>query len=628
LADFESMADMNRFESIPFTEVRIDDAFWNDRLRINREVSIPYQYEQCLKTGRIDAFRLQWKPGLGEPPHIFWDSDVAKWIEAASYCHAVQPDPELEKLLDETAALVASAQQPDGYINTHFTQVEKENRWMNLRDNHELYCAGHLIEAGVVHFQATGKRTLLDAVCRYADYIDSVLGREAGKKRGYCGHEEIELALVRLYHVTGERRYLNLSRYFIDERGTEPFYFELEVKVRTWGSLSYYQAHLPVREQATAIGHAVRAVYLYCAMTDLAGELSDPTLLRACERIWDNLCGKRMYITGGIGNLKQNEGFTHDYDLPNETAYCETCASVALIMWNQRLLQLDCDGRYADVLERTLYNALPAGVSLDGKRFFYENPLSSRGVHHRQIWFGCACCPSNLSRLFASLGNYIFSRNSDELTVHLYVQSSTIRQKVAGASIRLALETHYPWEGRVQLMIEVDRETDFTLRLRIPGWCRSHQIRIREKLIKPPLEKGYALIRRKWQSGDIVEIDFEMPVERMKSNPAVSFNHGRVALQRGPIVYAVEDADLEASAWDIILPENSNLQARWDANLLGGVTVIEGSALVPVQPHVNDDLYQKETRPQFIVTPFRAIPYCVWDNRQAGAMSVWIKDQK
>jgi DUF1680 family protein len=623
---------MNRFQFIPFTDVRIDDHFWNERLRMNREVSIPYQYEQCRETGRIDAFRLQWKPGQGPAPHIFWDSDVAKWVEAASYCFATNPEPELGRLLDEVTSLIASAQQPDGYLHTHFTQVGKENRWTNLRDNHELYCAGHLIEAGVVHFQATGQRTLLDAVCRYADDIDSVFGREEGKKRGYCGHEEIELALVRLYHVTGERRYLNLSHYFVDERGSDPCYFELEAKARKEAStvfpLSYYQAHLPVREQTTVIGHAVRAVYLYCAMADLAVELSDPTLLRACERIWENLCRKRMYITGGIGNSKQNEGFTQDYELPNETAYCETCASVALIMWNQRLLRIESDGRYADVLERTLYNALPAGVSLDGKRFFYENPLASRGDHHRQAWFGCACCPSNLSRLFASLGQYIFSRNSDELAVHLYIQSSTLWQKMADASVRIVLETRYPWEGRVRLRVETDREAEFTLRLRIPAWCRTYQIRIAEKPSRPPMEKGYALIRRKWQSGETVEMEFEMPVERIVTNPVVLSNNGRIALQRGPIVYCVEDADLEISALDIILPPSSKLKERWDPGLLGGVVVIEGEALVPLSPDKNHELYQKETKPQLEATPFRAIPYCVWDNRQAGAMSVWIKGQE
>ncbi len=621
------MTDMNRFEPISFTGVAIDDVFWNERLRINREVSIPYQYEQCRETGRIDAFRLEWKPGKGEPPHIFWDSDVAKWVEAASYSYAFRPDPKLGQLLDEVTTLIASAQQPDGYLNTHYTQVEKENRWTHLRDNHELYCAGHLIEAGVVHFQATGKRTLLDAACRYADYIDSVFGREEGKKRGYCGHEEIELALVRLYRVTNNRRYLELSRYFIEERGQLPNYFVLEAAARGETHAAYplehYQAHKPVREQTTVIGHAVRCFYLYSAMADLAGEFSDPTLLQACERIWENLCGKRMYVTGGIGNSRHNEGFTHDYDLPNETAYCETCASVGLIMWNQRLLQLDCDGRYADVLERALYNALPAGVSLDGTRFFYENPLASRGKHHRQTWFGCACCPSNLSRLFASLGQYIYSRSDDELAVHLYIQSTMSAQSVAGASVRLAIETRYPWEGQVRVKVDSDREAEFSLRLRIPAWCSSYRIAVEGDVVAPALEKGYAVIRRKWRAGDSVQLDFEMPVERVTSHPAILSNSGRVAIQRGPVVYAVEDADLETSALDLVLPDDCELRAHWEETLLGGVTVIEGEALA--RANRANDLYQTKIAPQLKPTPFRAIPYCVWDNRSEGAMAVWIE---
>ena len=621
------MTDMNRFGPIPFTDVAIDDVFWNERLRINREISIPYQYEQCRETGRIDAFRLEWEPGKGEPPHIFWDSDVAKWVEAASYSYAFRPDPKLGQLLDEITTLIASAQQPDGYLNTHYTQVEKENRWTHLRDNHELYCAGHLIEAGVVHFQATGKRTLLDAACRYTDYIDSVFGREEGKKRGYCGHEEIELALVRLYRVTNNRRYLELSRYFIEERGQLPNYFVLEAAARGETHAAYplehYQAHKPVREQTTVIGHAVRCFYLYCAMTDLAGEMSDPTLRQACERIWENLCGTRMYVTGGVGNSRHNEGFTRDYDLPNETAYCETCASVGLIMWNQRLLQLDCDGRYADVLERVLYNALPAGVSLDGTRFFYENPLASRGKHHRQTWFGCACCPSNLSRLFASLGDYIYSRSDDQLVVHLYIQSQAAAQKIAGALVQLAIETRYPWDGQVRVQVDLDHEAEFALRLRIPAWCSNYRIAVQGEVIAPALEKGYEVIRRKWRPGDSVQLDFEMPVERVTSHPAILSNSGRVAIQRGPVVYAVEDADLETSALDLVLPDECELRARWDETLLGGVTVIEGKARARVNRA--NDLYQTKIAPQLKPTPFRAIPYCVWGNRSEGAMAVWIE---
>ena len=449
-------------QPIPFTEVQIDDSFWNERLRINREVSLPYQYWQCQETGRIDAFRLQWQPGMGAAPSGVWDSDVAKWVEAASYSLSTHPDAELAAQLEEVVALIASAQQPDGYLNTHFTQVDQEKRWENLQDAHELYCAGHLIEAAVAHFQATGKRDLLDVACRYADYISIVFGREEGKIHGYCGHEEIELAMVKLYRATRENRYLDLSRYFVEERGQSPHIFKKPRDGR--GGLDYYQAHAPVREQKEAVGHAVRAVYLYSAIADLAGEFNDPSLLAASETLWDSVTKRKMYLTGGIGSTRVGEAFTNDYDLPDETAYCETCAAVGMVMWSHRLVHLDCDRRYADVMERALYNGVLSGVSRDGTKFFYENPLASRGGHHRQPWFECVCCPSNLSRLLASLGNYLFSRTEDGLAVHLYLQSGMARQSVAGASVQLKLETRYPWEGLIRLTVETDRPAAFALR--------------------------------------------------------------------------------------------------------------------------------------------------------------------
>ncbi|HET8854185.1 MAG TPA: beta-L-arabinofuranosidase domain-containing protein, partial [Ktedonobacteraceae bacterium] len=316
-----------------FTNVTIDDHFWSPRLKINRERSIPHIYNKLEETGRLAAYKLDWKPGMEYMPHQFWDSDVAKWVEAASYSLATHPDPTLEARVDGVIALVASAQQADGYLNPHYTVVEPQRRWKDLRNGHELYCAGHLIEAGVAHFQATEKRTLLNVMCRYADYIESVFGIEAGKKRGYCGHEEIELALVKLYHATGEQRYLQLSRYFIDERGRRPHYFDQEDSAAIGGK-EYHQAHLPVREQSEVVGHAVRAMYLYSAMADLAAETGDESLFEACKRLWQHLCSKRMFITGGIGSSMYNEGFTSDYDLPNDTAYAETCAAIGLVLWS------------------------------------------------------------------------------------------------------------------------------------------------------------------------------------------------------------------------------------------------------------------------------------------------------
>ncbi|HEV2662828.1 MAG TPA: beta-L-arabinofuranosidase domain-containing protein, partial [Ktedonobacteraceae bacterium] len=426
---------------VSWKNVTIDDQFWSPHLRVNREQSLPHIYQFCAETGRIDALRLNWKPGVEPVPHIFWDSDVAKWLEAASYSLATHPDPALEARVDELVGLLVAAQQPDGYLNSYFTAVEPEKRWTNLRDWHELYCAGHLIEAAVAHFQATGKRVLLDALCRYADYIASVFGPEEGKKRGYPGHEEIELALVKLYRVTGEERYLRLSEYFINERGRQPHYYDAEARQRGEDPAAYYhktyeynQSHLPIREQSQVVGHAVRAMYFYSAVVDIAGELHDQSLFDADQRLWQQLCSKRMYITGGLGPSAHNEGFTTDYDLPNENAYAETCAAIAFVFWNHRLLQLDCNARYADMLERALYNGVLSGVSLDGRKFFYVNPLASSGGHHRQEWYSVSCCPPNVARLFASLGQYIYAANANELAVHLYIQS-TARVTLAGREV-------------------------------------------------------------------------------------------------------------------------------------------------------------------------------------------------
>ena len=606
-------------QPIPFTEVRIDDSFWNERLRINREVSLPYQYWQCKETGRIDAFRLQWQPGTGSAPNIAWDSDVAKWVEAASYSLATHPDADLAAQLEEVVGLIALAQQPDGYLNTHFTQVDKEKRWENLQDAHELYCAGHLFEAAVAHFQATGKRDLLDVACRYADYISTVFGREEGKIHGYCGHEEIELALVKLYRATREKRYLELSRYFVEERGRSPHIFKKPRDGR--GGIDYYQAHAPVREQKEAVGHAVRAVYLYSAIADLAGESNDPSLLAASETLWDSVTKRKMYLTGGIGSTRVGEAFTNDYDLPDETAYCETCAAVGMVMWSHRLVQLDCDRRYADVMERALYNSVLSGVSRDGTKFFYENPLASRGGHHRQPWFECVCCPSNLSRLLASLGNYLFSRTEDSLAVHLYLQSGMARQSVAGASVQVKVETRYPWEGLIRLTVETDRPAAFALRLRIPEWCRSYEVRIGGKPVEAPEEKGYAVIHRTWSSGDAVELVLDMPVEKIVSHPGVLMNQGQVALQRGPLVYCVEDANHKTGVFNLVLPGDAKMSPRWDQNLLGGITVVEGEALVRTP---SDNLYSRAGDVTFAETDLLAVPYYAWDNQTPGAMTVWM----
>jgi DUF1680 family protein len=623
---------MRRFEPVPFTHVSIDDAFWAPRIAANRTATLPAEYEQCLVTGRIDAFRLNWKPGDEPVPHIFWDSDVAKWIEAASYSLATHPDPELDALVDEVVALVVGAQQPDGYLNVHFTAVEPEKRWSNLRDAHELYCAGHLMEAAVAHFHATGKRPLLDAVCRYADYIGTVFGTGPGQKRGYCGHQEIELALVKLFHATGERRYLDLASYFIDERGRQPHYFDQEAAARDedparwWAkTYAYNQSHLPVREQTEVSGHAVRAMYMYCAMVDLAGELGDKSLLAACDRLWQSVCLRRMYITGGIGSLHSGEAFSVDYDLPNATAYAETCAAIGLVLWNWRLLQLRCDGRYADVMERALYNGVLSGVSLDGTRFFYDNPLSSVGLHHRRDWFDCACCPPNLARLLASFGQLAYSQGEREAAVHLYVAGSA-RLSVGETPVTLRQQTRYPWDGAVTITVEPERPLAFGLRLRVPGWCRGARVTLNGEPVRDaPLQSGYLLLDREWRPGDTVALDLPMPVERVRANPNVGHDAGRVALQRGPLVYCLEAADNNVPPQRILVRSDAPLDARFEPDLLGGVSVITGEALASDESAWQGHLYgtQGET---LVPATLTAVPYYAWDNRAPGAMEVWLRE--
>ncbi len=610
------------------SDVKIEDAFWAPRLETNRRVTIPHIYQMYKATGRIEALKLEWKPGQDNPPHIFWDSDVAKWLEAASYSLATHPDPELEKLLDDVIGLIADAQQSDGYLNVHYTVVAPDKRWTNLRDRHELYCAGHLMEAGVAHYRATGRRTLLDVVSRYADYIDSVFG--PGKRIGYPGHEEIELALIKLYRATGEKRYLELSRYFIDERGKQPHFFNAEAEARgddpkrfRHASYEYNQSHLPVREQSEAVGHAVRAMYLYSGMADLAAEIGDEALLEACRRLWDSATLRKMYITAGVGARRQGESLGEDYDLPNESAYAETCAAIGLVFFAHRMLQIEGDGRYADVMERALYNGALSGVSLDGSKFFYVNPLASAGGHHRQEFFSCSCCPPNIARLLASLGTYVYSAGDDAMYVHLYVGGEGTAE-IAGQQVTLTQHTNYPWDGDVRITVSTAEPLTFALVLRIPGWCARHTLKVNGRSVAARVEKGYARLRRRWSDGDRVELTLAMPVERVAAHPRVLENVGRVALQRGPMVYCLEQRDHSADVRSILLPDKAKLTARFDKKLLGGVTVIAGSAVTPSLVGWQRHPYRAARNAKMRRAPIKAVPYCLWDNRQAGAMMVWL----
>jgi DUF1680 family protein len=626
---------------LPHTQVTIDDAFWSERQRVNRERTIAHIYEQCRKTGRIDALRGVYDPELvrrgvlgGNIPILFWDSDLAKWIEAASYSLATHPDAELDALLDQVIAVLARAQQPDGYLNSWFTFVEPQKRWSNLRDWHELYDAGHLIEAAVAHFEATGKRSLLDVMIRYADYIGAVFGRSEGQRRGYCGHPEIELALVRLGRATGEARFIDLARYFVDERGRQPHYFDQEALARGedpakywFKSYEYSQSHLPVREQPEVVGHAVRAAYLYSAMADLAAIDGDKELLAACQRLWTHLTTKRMYVMGGIGSSRHNEGFTSDYDLPNESAYAETCAAIALVFWAQRMLAIDLDGRYGDIMELALYNAVLSGISLEGTGFFYDNPLASTGAHHRAEWFHCPCCPPNLSRIVASIGGYFYAQGPAEAVVHLYGQS-TARMQLGGQAVTLRQETGYPWDGAVRITVGAAAPAAFELRLRLPGWCSAPSLAVNGEPVDlaAAATGGYALISRTWQDGDVVTLELPMPVERLYAHPAVAADVASVALRRGPIVFCVEQADHDAPVRQLLLPAAAALTARFDPELLGGVTVVEGQG-VAISDEGWEGMLYRPGRPAAEPCPIRAIPYFVWDNREPGPMTVWLPEQ-
>jgi uncharacterized protein len=620
-----------RLAEVPFTKVQFHDGFWTPRLETNRAVSLPHNFEWCAKTGRISNFAKAGKLVSGKFEGIFFnDSDVYKVLEGASYSLAAHPDPALEKTVDDVIAKIASAQQPDGYLNTFFTLAEPGRRWTNLRDKHELYCAGHLIEAAVAHWRATGKRTLLDVAVRYADYIDTVFGPT--KRQGCCGHEEIELALVKLYQATDRQKYLDLANYFIDVRGNKS-------QRPIWGI--YYQDHRPVRDQREIGGHAVRAMYLYCATADVAAYTGDRRLIEALHALWRDVVSQKMYVTGGIGARRQGEAFGDAYELPNDTAYCETCAAIGLALWAHRMNLLEADAQYVDTLERALYNGVLSGIGMDGKRFFYVNPLASDGTHHRQPFFSCACCPSNVVRLVPSLPGYVYavtggkqSGKSEAVFVNLYV-AGTADVPLSGNKVKLTQETRYPWDGAVRLTVSPEKAGPFAVCLRIPGWCRGAKktsqdsplplagegpgvsavgaatdlkISVNGELLSAlNIEKGYACIEGSWQRGDVIELNMSMPVERIEANPQVAADRGRVAVQRGPIVYCFEAADNGGKVKDIALAADPQLAVECRKDLLGGVYVVTGLSADG----------RKVT----------AIPYYAWDHRSPGEMIVWVKQQ-
>jgi DUF1680 family protein len=635
--------------------VQISGGFWGDRQTINRNRTIPAIHDQLERTGRLAAWGLNYdkEKDPRKERHViymFWDSDTGKYIEAVGYSLHTHPDPALQQQTDALIEQISRAQQPDGYLNTYFTSIEPEMRWRNLRDWHEMYNAGHLIEGAVAYYRGTGKRELLDTLSRYADHIDSKFGPEDGKKRGYPGHPELEMALVKLYNATGEQRYLDLTKYFIDERGHEPHYFDQEALERGddpakfWAtSYHYCQAHQPLREQETATGHAVRACYLYAGVADIARETDDQELVEVSRRLWDDLTQHQMYITGGLGPARTNEGFTFAYDMPNETAYAETCAGIALAFWAHRMFHIDPDGRYIDVMERALYNNVLSGVSIEGDHFFYANPLAAypnvdptkpltAGVknqhYRREPWFFCPCCPPNLARIVASLGGYIYSTTADRLYVHLY-NNNTGHFEFGGRPVEVQQQTDYPWDGRVQLTVKAAQPTAFEIALRVPGWCRAYTVEVNGQRQQVSAENGYIVLSREWADGDTVVLNLEMPVERMLPHPLIREDAGQIALQRGPIVYCLEQADNGPQLANVIIPGESGLTAEKRADLLGGIVAITGSAIRVEPTEWGDQLYKPQNEAHLKETPFvfTAIPYFLWANREPGEMRVWMRAQ-
>jgi DUF1680 family protein len=610
-----------RLRPLPLSDVKLSDGFWEPRRKINREVTLPSQFEHIEKTGRLDNFRRAAGKMDGSFQGIYFnDSDVYKWLEGAAWSLATDPDPELEKLVDAAITEIESAQEPDGYLDTYYTFEKAKERWTNLKDMHELYCAGHLIQSSIAHHRATGKDSLLNVARRLADHICDTFGpEEEGKLPLTDGHEEIEMALVELYRDTGEERYLKQARFFLDIRGHGKI-----------GGSPYHQDHVPFREMEEIVGHAVRAVYLNAGATDLYAETGDSAVLEALHRLWRSMTERRMYVSGGIGPRYEGEAFGDDYELPNARAYTETCAAIGSAMWAWRMLSIEGDARYADIMELALYNGFLSGVSLDGQEYFYQNPLADEGNHRRQEWFGCACCPPNVARMLSSLPGYFYSVSGDAIWTHLYAENEATVHLDGERTVRLRQHTRYPWDGEVE--IEVEGEGDFALMLRIPAWCeRGAAVEVNGEPFDVATSPGsYAGVRRSWRPGDTVRLTLPMPVRRVESHPRVTENVGRVALVRGPLLYCVEAVDTpDLHPDDVVLAGEHSFSEEHHPDLLGGVTTLRFGVEVVEHTSGWDGSLYRTAGPgdtgQRSPAEITAVPYYAWANREPGPMRVWLR---
>jgi len=631
---------------VAFTDVRITDAFWRPRLETNRTVSIPYALKMNEETGRVDNFRKAARLMTGSyKGKRYNDSDVYKAMEGAAYTLMLHPDPALRKRLDDLVALIGKAQEPDGYLYTTRTldpvnpaPGAGQERWSNLRVSHELYNVGHMYEAAVAHFMATGERSFLDIALKNADLLARTFGRGPGQRRGFPGHQEVEIGLAKLYRVTGNGAYLNLAKFFLDERG---HYFGGEKHApndpfAVYDSDEYMQNHKPVLEQDEAVGHAVRAMYMYSGMADVAALGGYPEYVRAIDRLWENVVGKKMYLTGGVGSRGVVEGFGPDYELPN-AAYAETCAAIGNALWNQRLFLLHGESKYVDVMERVIYNGLLSGVSQSGDRFFYQNPLESDGRYQRSSWFEVACCPPNMTRFLPSLPGYVYATKDDMVFVNLFIGSAA-RVDVNGRKVVLTQETRYPWEGAVKITVSPEGGGfEFEIAVRIPGWARNEAVpgglyrfidqnddkpslKVDGKSVPLDLSAGYARIRRTWKLGDTVELSLPMPVRRVVANPRLEADLGMVALERGPILFCVEGVDNGGDVLDLVVPDSAKLKALFRPDILNGVQVITGPAILYAAA--------KDGKSETRKLEFQAVPYYAWANRGAGEMTVWLPRAK
>ena len=621
-----------RIQAVPFTDVRFSDAFWAPRIETNRSVSIPSAFRESEKSGRFDNFALA--AGLIEGEHkgdfSFDDTDPYKIIEGASYALAVQYDPRLDAYLDSVINLIARAQEPDGYLCTCVTNKCHRlsgwwgrSRWEKI-NSHELYNCGHLYEAAVAHYRATGKTSLLNIAIRNADLVCKVFGPHEGQIHRPSGHPIVEMALCKLYEVVGKKEYLETARYFVEETGRGTDGHRLN---------AYSQDHMPIMQQEEIVGHAVRAGYLYSGVADVASHLNDTAYFRALLRVWNNMVTQKLYITGGIGSRAQGEGFGPGYELHNHTAYCETCASIANVYWNHRMFLSTGDSRFIDVLERALYNGVPSGVSLSGDKFFYDNPLESMGQHERQKWFGCACCPGNVTRFMASVPGYAYAVSGRDVFVNLYIKGEA---KIANTQLSLTLEQHteMPWEGGTELVVRSARRQKFAMHIRIPAWLTDEVlkgsdlyryadkgadfvVRVTGKEQKCTMHNGYLVVERRWKDGDKVQFDFQLNVRRVYAHEAVADDRGKAALQRGPIVYCVEGQDVpDKQVFNKYLSESSAIRTEHHAEMLGGVSVLR----FDVQRVADEGAIE----PTEVKQEVCAVPYCVWNNRERGEMAVWI----